>query len=346
VCEHLLEAKLTACLRRGLLVAFALAGLLVLPARATTWILTNGDRLTGELIDSDEETLEIKHAQLGRLRLARSAIKSTEAAPEAVAQGTAKPPVAGVTKVVPASAGVVDPIASAPVTPKWKRQVEFGYVAQSGKVSQEDLAFRAQVDGRHNADTYRATAKTIYSESGDKVLSDRSEADFRWRRDFSKRLFSQALTTYLSDSIRDIDLNLEQQLGGGYRILDERRHKANVGLGAVVQYRKFDQVDGQAALLGSVFEDYAYSWSSWLKFTQEANVIMSDKTSFDVYNPSTNSVTQADGNYRLKFNAALQSKITTQISLNLRFDYGYDRTVADPNLRDDQRLTTSLGYAW
>lgn len=346
MCAQFLEAKLTVRLFRGLLVAFVLAGLLALPARATTWILTNGDRLTGELIDSDEESLEIQHAQLGHLRIARTAIKSTETAVEAVPVATSKPPPPAAVKAVSATAGVVDGVAAAEVTPKWKRQLEFGFVSQSGTVSQSDLSFRAQIDGRNNADTYRGTAKVVYSETADRVVTDRAEADFRWRRDFTKKLFSQALTTYLSDSIRDIDLNLEQQVGGGFRVLDARRHKANVGLGAVVQYRKFDEVDGQTAFLGNVFEDYAYSWSSRLKFTQEASVLMSDKTSFDVYNPATDSITQADGNYRLKFNAALQSKITTQISLNLRFDYGYDRTVADPNLRDDQRLTTSLGYTW
>ncbi len=352
MCAQTFEAKLTARLWRGLLVALALAGLWALPARATTWILNNGDRLTGELVDSDEESLEILHPQLGRLRIARSAIRTTEAAPETAPIAAAKPatpgapPGAPAAIAVPATAGVVDNATPPNATPPWKRQIEFGFVQQSGSTSQVDLSFRAQIDGRSNADTYRSTAKMIYSESADKVLTDHREADFRWRRDFTRRLFSQSLTTYLADSIRDIDFNLEQQVGGGYRVLDAKRHQADVGLGAVVQYRKFEDISGQTALLGSVFEDYTYAWSSRLKFTQEASMLMSDKTSFDVYNVATNSVTQADGNYRLKFNAALQSKVTTQISLNLRFDYGYDRTIADPNLRDDQRLTTSLGYAW
>ncbi|HET7535761.1 MAG TPA: DUF481 domain-containing protein, partial [Candidatus Didemnitutus sp.] len=257
---HCFTSKLNARLCRGLALVVLLAGGWVASARATTWILTNGDRLTGELIESDEESLEILHPQLGHIRIARSAIRSTEATPEAIAPTTPKTTAEkpAVTVAVPATAGVVDTVASAEVKPLWKRQIEFGFVQQAGgTTSQTDLSFRAQVDGRSNADTYRATGKMIYSESGDKVLTDHRDADFRWRRDFAKRFFSQSLTTYLSDSVRDIDLNLEQQVGGGYRLIDEQRHKANVGLGAVVQYRKFEEITGQTALLGSFFEDYA-----------------------------------------------------------------------------------------
>jgi putative salt-induced outer membrane protein YdiY len=53
-----------------------------------------------------------------------------------------------------------------------------------------------------------------------------------------------------------------------------------------------------------------------------------------------------DGNYRLRFNAALQSKVTKQMSVNLRYEYDYDRSIAESELRADSRLTTSLGYSW
>ena len=49
---------------------------------------------------------------------------------------------------------------------------------------------------------------------------------------------------------------------------------------------------------------------------------------------------------RAEVNAALEGKVTNQLSLNVRFEYDYDRAVPEVDLRGDQRLITSLGYAW
>lgn len=308
--------------------AAALLGLLAVAARAETWTLTNGDRLTGVLIEEGAEVLEIKHPQLGLLSLPRSAIRPPEAAP--AADTVAKLP-----KPPPAPAR------------KWKRSLEVGFAQQSGTKSKQDLTIRAQLDGKLGADTYRGTARLLNSESQEKQVTDRTEADFRWRHDVSKRLFTQTQTTYFTDDIRLIDLSLEQQIGGGYRVVDAKRHQANVGAGAVVQYLERPGYEPARGLLASFFQDYAYTMNSRLKLTQEVNILASDSGTFNLQTirPGTND-SPADGTYRMKFNAALQGKVTSEISFNVRYEYDYDRSVADPDLRGDQRVTTSLGYVW
>ena len=52
--------------------------LLALTGRAGTWVLANGDRLTGELVQEKEAYLEILHPQLGRLQVPRSALQVQE----------------------------------------------------------------------------------------------------------------------------------------------------------------------------------------------------------------------------------------------------------------------------
>lgn len=319
------------------LLAVCLAYLLTtLFLRGESWNLENGDRITGALLKDDGEFLEIKHAQLGVLRLAKSALK-LEVAPT----GTAA-------DLTPAD--VPKPrTAAAPKKPasNWKRQLEFGFAQQSGKSSKEDLTFRAQVDGKIGDNTYRGTARLLQSEASDKTVTDRREADFRWRHDLTKRLFTQALTTYAADDVRLIDLSLEQQLGGGYKVLDHARHKANVGLGAVVQYLEREGYDEATSLHGSFFQDYAFTYNSRLKLTQESNFLMSDSNVFSSLGGRSGlSGTPRDGSYRMRFNAALQSKVTAQMSLNVRYDYDYDRSVPEPDLRGDQRITTSLAYLW
>jgi putative salt-induced outer membrane protein YdiY len=295
-----------------------------------TWTLANGDKLTGKLVVEDEGAIEIQHPQLGRIKFARSALKAEEKTPT--------PPV----MVTPADTAKVTKQENTPgVKPKspWKRQVEFGYVMQSGAQEKQDLSSRVQIDGKIRANTFRATAKLVQAELNSKVVTDRRDADFRWRYDFNKRLFAQALTTYAADDVRGIDMNLEQQLGGGYRLLESKRQQVNVGIGAVLQRINREDRPEMTKMLGSFFQDYSLTWNDRLKLTQESNFLLSDETSGL---PSSAS----DSGYRIKFNAALQGRMTTQVTLNLRYDYDYDGAIPNKELRGDARLTTSLGYVW
>lgn len=303
----------------------------VLPGRAAVWNLANGDRLTGELVRETKTHVEVKHPQLGLIKIPRAELLTAVVAHETVADARVARPVAGT--------------AVKPKIPKWKRQVDVGYVQQAGARERQDLSVRMQLDGKHDENTYRATARLLQAETDNLTVTDRREADFRWRYDINKRLFTQALTTYVEDGVRKIDLSLEQQVGGGYRIVDGSRHKANVGLGAVAQYLDRENTEAQTTLLGSFFQDYAYEVNSRLKLTQESSFMYSD-TGALTSRAGTQLSAPTAGSYRLKFNTGMQSKVTDRMSLNVRFEYDYDRSVLDSDLRTDQRFTTSLGYLW
>lgn len=314
--------RLTACL---------LLGSFFSSAQAATWTLLNGDSLTGELVREDASGIELRHPQLGVVKIPRNALKAPPTAADQVRAAPA-PKADGGTAVKPS-------------VPKWKRQIELGLAQQSGARQKEDLSFRMQLDGKLGANTFRATGRLLKTETDSLVVADRREADFRWRHDINKRLFAQALTTYVEDGVRKIDLSIEQQVGGGYRLLDNDRHKANVGLGAVAQYLDRDNIDPQTALLGSLFQDYAFEMNSRLKLTQESSFMYSDTGALTSRSGTVASAPTA-GSYRLKFNTGVQSKVTDHMSLNVRFEYDYDRSILDADLRADQRLTTSLGYVW
>jgi putative salt-induced outer membrane protein YdiY len=311
--------------------------LAALPARAASWMLANGDRLTGTLVRETEAELEIRHDQLGTLKIPRSALAPAPSAPTAAA--LAKVPTTPDT----APAGKSDK-----VIPKWTRQLELGYSTQEGAKTKRDLTARFSIEGRDKkSNSYRATATAQRSEAQGIITADRQQADFRWRHDFSKRLFTQSLSTYSSDDLKQINYSVEQQLGGGYKILDGPKQQVNVGLGAVVQRLSRDGYEDYTALLGSAFQDYSLQWDKRFKFTQEATVFLADSPNMSARGGRSTVVgAPTDGNYRIKFNAALQSRMTERISLNLRYELDYDHSVPDPNFRSDSRLTSSLGYAW
>ena len=305
-------------------------------ARATTWLLANGDRLTGESITETAQDITIQHPQLGVIKVPRAALLPAKVSRQTVGDGTEA-------KTPSSQTATQSPVKTAEA-PKWKRQIEVGYVQQSGAKDKQDLAVRGEVNGQEGANTFRAIGRVMRSENDGQIVNDRREGDFRWRRDLNKRMFAQALTTYEEDGVRNIDLNLEQQIGGGYRLIDGERHKASVGLGAVVQYLQRKTIDERTALLGSFFQDYSYQLNNRLKLVQESSFMLSDQGTLN--SKSTLTSVPTEGNYRLKFNTGVQSKVTEHMALNVRFELDYDRSVLEANLRTDQRLTTSLGYLW
>lgn len=321
--------------RLGVLVCLLV---MTLPGRAAVWTLANGDRLTGELVQETSTHIEVLHARLGLLKIPRAELQTAVAAKQTVADA---PKAAQTAQAAQPAAGT----AVKPKVPKWKRQVDVGYAQQAGSRDKQDLSVRMQLDGKRGENTYRATARLLQTETDNLTVTDRREADFRWRYDINKRLFTQALTTYVEDGVRQIDLSVEQQLGGGYRIVDGDRHKANVGLGAVAQYLDRVNTETQTALLGSFFQDYAFELNSRLKLTQESSFMYSDTGALTTRSGTMVSAPTA-GSYRLKFNTGMQSKVTDRMSLNVRFEYDYDRSILDSELRADQRFTTSLGYIW
>jgi len=316
-------------------IAGALLLALLAPAgRSETLVLANGDQLTGDRIREDAEFIELQHAQLGLVRVPRKALRDTSPAVSKTSDSSGM------------ELPVTEQVNSAlkPELMKWKRQMEVGYAQQSGAKEKQDLSIRLQFDGKEGANTFRGTARMLQSEVGGVTVTERQEADFRWRYDINKRLFAQALTNYAEDIVRKVDLSLEQQLGGGYRLVDSKRHKANIGLGAVVQYLERVNANDQTALLGSVFQDYAYQWNSQVKLVQDSSFMFSDSGALNVKGGVSNA--PAAGSYRMKFNTGIQSKVTSNMSLNVRFEYDYDNSIEDSRLRVDQRLTTSLGYIW
>ncbi len=335
----------------ALLVATFAFSLLGAAAHAATWVLANGDRLNGRLVEENAAAIVIEHPQLGRLTVPRASLQGT------ITESTATPPAAATSSTAPATpsaktAATASTSAAADragTRNKWTRQIEIGFVMQEGAKSTRDLNARFQTEGRFAGNSVRATAKVTRAESQGIVTRDRNEADLRIRRDFNRRTFAQALTTYSSDDLRRIDLSVEQQLGGGYRLVDATRQKMNVGLGAVLQRFERKGYEDQTALLGSAFQDYALTWSDQVKFTQESSVQFADRAPVIARTGASSATTlnaPKDGSYRFKFNAALQSKMTNSLSLNLRYEYDYDASIAETELRADSRLTTSLGYAW
>lgn len=333
----------------------------------------NGDRLTGELVEEANGRIRFRNPALGEITVASSEatvvtvpdmpVESLAGLPPAAADHGASPAptppsrpavtaattpapttqgtgtAATATAAKPANPGANASRASAAPDPaRWRGKLEFGFKQQSGGTEAVDFSLRMEADRKIGRNQLRATGRSLYGERSDRITSDRYDATFRWRRDFSTRLFSQTLTTYLRDRVKSIDASYDQNVGFGYRVLNRDRHVVNAGVGATGQYRDSGNADPNLILLGEVFEDYTYRINGRFTLTQNALVQWSDEETSDTLGGRQN--------YKFQFDTALQGKFTDRLSLNLRFEHEFDNAVANRDARTDQRITSSIGYAF
>ncbi|HEY0968089.1 MAG TPA: DUF481 domain-containing protein [Opitutaceae bacterium] len=312
----------------------------------------NGDRLTGEVIAQADGVIRFRTAALGELQVAATevtVINLPDTPVESLAglppQSTAPAAVQAPANPTPVPAGARTaagthpaPKASAQPTPsRWRGKVEFGFKQESGTTESIDFSLRGEAERKIERNQFRATGRTIYGEKNDRKSADRNDASFRWRRDFDNDLFSQSLTTYLSDKIKAIDASYEQNVGIGYRVLNRDRHIVNAGVGATAQYREALGADPNVQLLAEFFEDYTYKINGRFTLTQNSFVQWTDDDS---------AALAGRQNYKVQFDAALQGKFTDRLSMNLRFEHEFDNSVVKRDARTDQRITSSLGYAF
>lgn len=313
-------------------------------------VLTNGDRLKGQLI-SEGETIVLKHAVLGELSMANGDVRMIERpkpAPIATKPQAKKTTVA---KSIPAkgpapSDGGAESTAKQPgrldraikatrinrfvdliELDAWTQQFEFGMNSQNGRRDKVDFNTLYSMRRKIQNNDFRLLVRRYYGESNQEKTTDRTNSNFRWRHDISPGVFYQSDTEYSSDRIKEIDLNLEQTLGVGYRLLNQKALKVSTGMGMSSRYRDTASESGETSYLVDFFQDVDYRVSNRLRLTQEFKLeVPPDK----------------DEEYEYEFRMGMTSKVNEALHLSLRYQLEYDRSLPEDR-REDQRIVSSLG---
>ncbi|HEY9155631.1 MAG TPA: DUF481 domain-containing protein [Opitutaceae bacterium] len=305
----------------------------------------NGDQITGTFVARREGYIIFRSPLLGEITVPES---------EAVLVETPETPVESLAGLPPKDASLPKAVIKAsgvgvkPPKPVWHGKVEFGFDQQTGRTDGTNLSVRAEADKKSGPNTYHLEGRVLYSEQYGNKTTDNDNVLFRYRHDLSPNIFAQSQTSYSKDRLAQINDDAEQNVGLGYKLIDEARNKANIGAGATAQYRQATGIESGYTYLGEIFEDYSYKLTGRLTVTQNANVGYSPEARDRLVsvNGSTVATDESATNYRIRFNTALQGKMTEHISLNLRFEYEFDNAILDPHEKVDQRVTSSIGYGF
>jgi hypothetical protein len=311
---------------------------------ASEIVLSNGDRITGDILRREDGVVVVRSALLGELRIPESALAPSR--PQTAAspgKPTATPAAVAATKAPPPPSKKPDNPASA-----WNLKLEAGYQQTSGRRDSIYASGRMEADRKIGRTAFRASARALYGEDSQWVNTDRLDASFRLRRDIRPTVFLQATTSYLRDDVKRIPLNVEQAAGVGWKVLERPADNATVGVAATGQLREAFGSDRFMTLFGEVFHDYTHKFNGRLSIKEEVSVLYSpvNRSTFILIGNKPVATDPNAENYRIRFNAVLEGKMTDHLSLNLRYEYEFDNSLADPSVQSDQRITSSLGYAF
>lgn len=339
--------------------------------------MKNGDKVTGEIVSRNDGKIKIKTVLFGTIEVAESAVETITIAPAKPSEPQTGSPSANAQPSAPAPQEEVRVVAGSAAAPKPRIQrfvvgipgvlpllqspvgvrlrevidgskgsVQFGLTDQTGRRKSVDVSFIGNAEYVTESNNYRMGGRYLYGRAEGEVVTDRREATFRWRHDLKHHIFSQTVTTYNDDAIKLIDMNLEQSVGLGVTAYRKRNCIFNIGSGFTTQYRKLQEYESGTVVLGDLFEDFSYKFTDRISFKQEGSAQYSpvSRASYTIVSGAMLPTTDEATNYRFKFNAALQSKISSHLSVNLRYDFEFDNTIGEEGLKADQRITSTIGY--
>jgi putative salt-induced outer membrane protein YdiY len=310
-------------------------------AHADQLRLSNGDVISGELVSHEDGMIRFNSPILGVLELCENDASIMAEIPEEK-RGKGR-------RDSSSSDSDTDEngISSIPGR-QWRSKLDVGLNWQNGSKDKRDVSIRFESERQAGNSHYRIQSRYLLSETNGTKSADTRSAGLRWRRDFNERWFSQTHTVYSDDDVREIDLNLDQNVGLGYRLLAGDRAKANLGAGVTLQYRHAAGLDEGLAKFGEFFQDLVWRFHERFEFSQEASALFSpDERPVGIMSQIPGVVVPEDvANYRLAFESVLRGKLTETMSVNLRFEYAFDNAIANRDARADQRVTTSLGYVF
>ncbi|MGF1449249.1 MAG: YdiY family protein [Opitutales bacterium] len=308
----------------------------LLSASAAVIELTNGDRLTGELTRLDAERVRVSSPVFGEVILPVAQVANRDVLPAIeVPAATAAP--ATTTADAPAAE------AEAETGPqpwyafwnyqspeKWDGEFSLGASRQSGNTERSDVNVALKLEwDKSEKDNFLWRANYNYGREDQVLNTDEWHVSMRYRRDIDKRWFLQSLTSNDTDDIAEVNWDIRQAFGLGYRAVMRDRLKIELVPGAGLRF--LDQPGDDGFFFNASFIE-TLEW-----------IIIEDRLTFDqsfgfFFDPTDTDIWEA------AFEASLTTDLTDQWALRLGFLYEFDNSVGAGVDEEDTETTASLVY--
>lgn len=304
-----------------------------LPLLAEVLIFKNGDRLTGKVISESDDKVVFESPHLGKIEFLKSALEISDEANAKPEEKTAPIAAQEKSQIIQATE-TLEKRFKAFIPQGWHGSFTFGFNFRdtNTKRSSWNLGLRAKKSSEKNH--YNLSTFYNYSEQTNQngrtfKSTDKYGGSFDYKHDVSEQWFIQAKSNYRRDLIKDINHQVTESLGIGYRVLNKKKVKLNLTPALSLEYNDIDGVDEASwTQLATFINTFEYKFNDYISLEQHSMFSINPKDSHD---------------YKTRFDATMTGKMSKWAQAKIHFEHNFDNLVSDNVPSTDQRLLFSLG---
>ncbi len=281
-------------------------------AQAETIYLKNGDKISGEVSQESEESLEIQSEMLGAFTINKKNISKRE--------GTKA-------EIQLAQERTAEDI-------RWQKRLSLGYSLSGGNTKGSMGRANIKINRKSKVDEWTAKFDSLYASSENKINGRKFYSMLRYAQSFGLNLKSYRFGKIEGDQDRfaNISHRLIPSVGVGYWFSDHDDWKlmTEAALGyEYINYRMDSPSEGNLTLIPRLFlEKKLYRT---LRFTEDMSIYPSLE---DVHD------------FRVRSESSFINPISDKLSIKLSFIEEYNSSVIEPVEKNDYRIITALEYAF
>jgi len=328
---------------------FIMFSLLAFPALADEVRLSNGDRLTGEIVTMEDEVLTLKTTYAGDIQVKREDVvcitsdgdltfrlKNKEVLiGRATCPGDGRIQIVGVRigESAELSLDELEAINPAPPPPAitYKANITAGGSMLTGNTDQAAAYFSGGFEARSNRHRFTVGAKYAYGETHGVVTARSGLGRIKYDLFITEKLYSYANGLFETDEFADLNLRSTFGLGLGYQISHTERTKLFIEGGLSYLDEDFDRDPDN--------KYFAARESLGLNY-----YIVAERVEFYHLHEFYYSLEESD-NYYLWSEQGFRVRLVGDFFFNFEWDYSYNRQPAPGKKSADSAFIASLGYA-
>lgn len=319
-----------------------------LPVEAGEVRLTNGDRLTGELIRMEKGVLILKTAYADKIKVKQEQVACIVTDKELpfvlktgeVLIGRAICPETGTIKIVGKKVGESEALSAAdleainpsppppPVT--YKGIVTAGGSRTTGNTDTAAVNASGKFQARSKRHRFTLEAKYNYAESEDEMTARNYLGGLKYDFFVTEKVYSYAQALFERDDFQDINLRTTTGVGVGYQFLDSERVSLFSEAGVSYFNEDFEEA-----------EDDHFTTGRWsVGFDYE---VLMDRVKFFHFHEGYYSLEESDS-YYIRSEQGFRLTIVRNFFANFQVDWRYNSQPAPGREKSDTAYIFGLGY--
>jgi|GEM_PF-6657124 len=318
--------KIKTLKRKILLVACVLFPLI--GARADTVTLKNGDKLSGEILEESAAGVKLESPMLGVIDIPGSAVASTllDSQVKEVEEEPEPEP-------EPSLSEKYWNKLTESIFPKgFSGEILVGYsFTESSDVQNAvDLGIKGKYEeGKHTVTADAFYAYTRKKDEDGEVTKPRDKHGFNvaYEYDIADPFFLRGSNKYLTDYVKEIDLQNDTNALLGWRAFDEDDLSLDLAVGPGVRYLETSSAPGEWDPLVTFLQSSFYQYNESVRFDQ--------KIDYSVDPTDTNS-------YSLLFEVSTSIRLTSFAEPKIIYRNSYDSVVGQGGIKREQALLVAL----